>query len=99
VNAKDRIGPGPYFNSRGAMLAADSAALHARNGDAELFLTESGQKVNGQWSGSPTPNEHDVLTGSMGDGTVLAGQTCVNWTSELMTNTAQVGHADGLDPR
>jgi hypothetical protein len=98
VNARDRIGAGPYYNSKGAMLAADSTALHARNGDADLFVTEKGLKVNGQWSGSPMPVEHDVLTGSMGDGTVLAGQTCVNWTSEAMTDTAQVGHADGLGP-
>jgi hypothetical protein len=98
VNAKDRIGPGPYFNSKGAMLAADSAALHARSGDAEVFIDEKGQKINGQWTGSPTPNEHDVLTGANPDGTVLAGQTCMNWTSEAMTSTAQVGHADGLGP-
>ena len=98
VNAKDRIGPGPYYNAKGVMLAANSAALHARNGDAEVFITEEGEKVNGQWAGSPTPNEHDVLTGSMGDGTVLAGQTCLNWTSEAMANTAQIGHTDGLGP-
>jgi hypothetical protein len=98
VNAKDRIGAGPYYNAQGVMLAADSTALHARSGDAEVFLTEKSEKVNGQWSGSPAPVEHDVLTGSMGDGTVLAGQTCVNWTSEAMTDTAQVGHSDGLGP-
>ena len=98
VNAKDRIGPGPYINAKGAMLAADSAALHARSGDADLFITEKGAKVNGQWTGSPTPNEHDVLTGTMGNGNLVPGQTCLNWTSEAMANTAQIGHSDGLGP-
>jgi hypothetical protein len=98
VNAKDRIGPGPYYNANGVMLAADSAALHARSGDADTFITEKSEKVNGQWAGSPAPVEHDVLTGSNGDGTVLAGQTCANWTSIAMTDTAQVGHTDGLGP-
>jgi hypothetical protein len=98
IHARDRIGPGPYYNAKGAMLAADKTALHARAGDAELFLDEHGQKINGQWSGSPTPNQHDILTGSNADGTVTVGQTCLNWTSESMSNTAQVGHSDGLGP-
>jgi hypothetical protein len=98
VHAKDRIGPGPYINSKGATLAADSAALHARSGDADLFIDEKGQKINGQWMGSPTPIDHDVLTGSMPDGTVMAGMTCINWTSADMSLMAQVGHSDGLGP-
>jgi hypothetical protein len=98
VNAKDRIGPGPYVNSKGVTLAADSGALHAMSGDAELFIDESGQKIKGQWPGSGTPVEHDVLTGSTNEGTVMAGLTCANWTSEAMTLTAQVGHSDGLGP-
>ncbi|MET0594720.1 MAG: hypothetical protein ABW133_18610, partial [Polyangiaceae bacterium] len=98
VNAKDRMGPGPYYNSKGTLMAADSAALHAMNGNADLFIDENGQKIKGQWTGSGTPVEHDVLTGSTNEGTVMAGKTCVNWTSEMTGITAQVGHSDGLGP-
>jgi hypothetical protein len=98
INAKDRIGPGPYYNSKGVLMAADSAALHAMNGNADLFIDESGQKIKGQWTGSGTPVEHDVLTGSTNEGTVLAGKTCMNWTSEMAGIFAQVGHSDGLGP-
>jgi hypothetical protein len=61
TNAKDRIGEGPYYNSAGVMLAATKAALHMRDGDANLFLTEQGQKVSGQWTGSPDGVQHDIL--------------------------------------
>lgn len=98
VNARDRIGKGPWFNSKGAMLAADLDALHARKGDAEVFLDEHGAKINGQWSGSPTPNQHDILTGSKPDGTYLENMTCEDWTSDSDTISAQVGHSDGLGP-
>ena len=98
VNAKDRIGPGPYYNSKGVLMAADSAALHAMSGNADLFIDENGQKIKGQWTGSGTPVEHDVLTGSTNEGTVLVGKTCINWTSEMTGITAQVGHSDGLGP-
>jgi len=98
VNARDRIGKGPWYNAKGALLAEDLDALHARNGDAELFLDEHGDKINGQWSGSPAPVEHDVLTGSNGDGTLLSGKTCADWTSEAASSMAQVGHTDGLGP-
>lgn len=99
VNAKDRIGQGPWFNSAGVMLAADLTALHALKGNAELFLDENKKKINGQWQGSPTPNEHDVLTGSNADGTVRAGFTCMDWTSDATNLMAQVGHSDGLGPQ
>ena len=98
VHAKDRIGTGPWYNSAGALLAQDLTALHALSGKADLFLDESGKKINGQWSGSPQPNEHDVLTGSSATGTVLVGKTCTDWTSDSTTATAQVGHCDGLGP-
>lgn len=108
VNARDRIGKGPWYNSKGTLLAKDVEALHKLpSGNADLFLTEKGTKINGQWEGSPTPNEHDVLTGSNADGTLYAGRTCQSWTSEeappdLMNpvepNIAQVGHSDGLGP-
>src|SRR5262245_54110455 len=99
VHARDRIGKGPWFNAIGVMLAKDVTALHAiKSGDAALFLTEKGGRINGQWEGSPTPNEHDVLTGSDAEGKVLTGKTCKDWTSEESGIFAQVGHSDGLGP-
>jgi hypothetical protein len=107
VNARDRIGKGPWYNAKGALLAKDVESLHKLpSGNADLFLTEKGTKINGQWEGSPTPNEHDVLTGSNADGTLYAGRTCQSWTSEAAPenpmmptpNIAQVGHSDGLGP-
>jgi hypothetical protein len=96
TNAKDRIGPGPYFNSQGVMVAADKTALHARTGDSAVFITEKGGKVNGQWTGSPSPVEHDILTGSQRDGTLLTGTTCGDWTAT--TGSSTVGHSDGFGP-
>lgn len=97
-DARDRIGKGPWYNAKGVLLAEDVDALHARSGDPELFLDEKGEKINGQWEGSPTPNEHDVLTGSDANGRVLPGKTCADWTSAGADVTAQVGHTDGLGP-
>jgi hypothetical protein len=96
VNAIDRIGPGPYYNVAGTMVAADKASLHARAGDSAIFLTEKGGKVNGQWTGSPKPLEHDILTGSMRNGMVNPGLTCSDWTAT--TGMSEVGHCDGLGP-
>jgi hypothetical protein len=98
VNARDRIGKGPWYNQKGVLLAADLDSLHMRKGDAEVFIDEKGGKINGQWSGSPTPNEHDILTGSKADGTLSKGQTCDNWTSAASSMKAGVGHSDGLGP-
>jgi len=98
VDARDRIGSGPWYNSKGVLLAQDLASLHALSGNPELFLDENGQKINGQWQGSPTPDEHDVLTASAADGTLLEGKTCADWTSDAADITAQVGHSDGLGP-
>jgi hypothetical protein len=98
VDARDRIGKGPWYNAKGVLLAQDLAALHARTGDAEVFLDEHGEKINGQWPGSPMPVEHDVLTGSGPEGTLLAGTTCADWTSAEPSVVAQVGHTDGLGP-
>jgi hypothetical protein len=63
-----------------------------------LFLDERGQRINGQWTGSPAPVEHDILTGSNADGTVAPGLTCADWTSASLTIAAQVGHSDGMGP-
>jgi hypothetical protein len=98
VHARDRIGNGPWYNAKGVVVAADLAALHSRVGDAEVFLDERGNKIPGQWQGSPPPVEHDILTGSNADGTMMAGQNCADWTSDQAGTTAQVGHSDGLGP-
>jgi hypothetical protein len=95
INARDRIGTGPWYNVNGVLLAPDLTALLARAGDADLFLTEQGAKVNGAWNGSPLPSEHDILTGSDASGNLLLGATCDGWTSNADV-PAQVGHSDGL---
>ena len=98
TNARSRIGTGPWHNAAGALVAANVTELHARTGDAAVFLDERGQRINGQWPNSPSPIEHDILTGSNADGTLLAGATCGDWTSDAATATGQVGHSDGLGP-
>jgi hypothetical protein len=102
VNARDRIGQGPWYNSKGARIAKDVGDLHgdtldqARIGNAlgkQSALTEKGQLVNGV---GDMPNTHDMLTGSLPDGrsyTDGADHTCGNWTSST-TGTAQLGHSD-----
>jgi hypothetical protein len=98
THARNRIGTGPWYNAKGVVVAQDLAALHARTGNADVFIDEHGAKINGQWQGSPTPNEHDVLTGSSGDGMLMSGATCADWTSTASGMTAQIGHSDGLGP-
>jgi hypothetical protein len=102
VNARDRIGSGPWYNAKGARVAQNVGDLHgdtldqARLGNALTKandLTEKGEPIKGV---GDTPNEHDMLTGSMPDGrayTDTADHTCNNWTSDAM-GTAQLGHAD-----
>ena len=98
IDARSRIGNGPWFNANGVMVAKDLEELHARKGDATVFVDERGQSVPGNWPGSPSPNEHDILTGSTPEGKILPGKTCNDWTSEATDVQAQVGHADGLGP-
>lgn len=98
AHARDRIGSGPWYNAALGLVANNVAELHARSGDAAVFLDEPGQRINGQWTGSPPPNQHDILTGSNADGTLATGQTCNDWTSDASSVTAQVGHTDGLGP-
>lgn len=109
VNAKDRIGKGPWVNAKGVTLAADLASLHsgAVKGDHSLFIDENGMEINGQWNSSPTmetpnpdgkKNEHDILTGSKADGTVQTDATCMDWTSDAAGDKGQVGHSDGMGP-
>ena len=94
TNARDRIGSGPWFNVNLEMVAADLSQLHARTGDAAA--DEHGQRINGAWPNSPRPNEHDILTGSTAEGTLIPGMTCADWTSESAGLRTQVGHTDGL---
>ena len=98
TNARDRIGAGPWTNVNGDIVAQNLAELHARTGDAAIFVDERGTRINGQWSGSPAPVQHDILTGSNADGTLLRGATCADWTSASTAFFAQVGHSDGLGP-
>jgi hypothetical protein len=102
VNARDRIGSGPWYNAKGARIAKDVGDLHgdtldqARLGSnlgKQTTLTEKGQLVNGV---GDTPNTHDMLTGSLPDGRTYTDgmdHTCQNWTSST-TGTAQLGHSD-----
>jgi hypothetical protein len=99
VNAKDRIGKGPWQNAKGVVVAKDVADLHgANNLTKQTALNEKGEVVNGR---GDTPNRHDVLTGSQADGTAFTGaddRTCGNWTSSTQ-GAAMLGHSDrtGLD--
>lgn len=92
VNARDRIGPGPYVNAVGVTVAANLDELHAptNNLNKETALNELGAVVNGR---GDDPNQHDILTGTNPDGTVAAGMTCGNWTLNG-EGQAMVGHHD-----
>ena len=95
VNAKDRIGKGPWQNVKGVVIAKDVADLHSANNNLtkETDLTEKGEISNGI---GDKPNRHDVLTGSQPDGTAFGPETdrtCKNWTSSTQ-GAAMVGHSD-----
>ncbi len=95
VNARDRIGQGPWQNAKGVVIAQDLAELHGDNNlDKDSALTERGEVVNGR---GDTPNRHDILTGSQPDGTAFAAaedRTCGNWTMSGTEGAAMVGHHD-----
>jgi hypothetical protein len=99
TNARDRIGNGPWYNANNVLVANNLSELHSRVGDAALFLDERGSRINGQWTGSPGPVEHDVLTGSNADGTLAPGFTCGDWTSSAADAFGWVGHSDGMGPQ
>jgi hypothetical protein len=94
VNARDRIGKGPWQNSKGVVIAKDVAELHgANNLTKQTALSEKGDVGNGI---GDTPNRHDALTGSQADGTAFppeADRTCKNWTSSTQ-GAAMLGHID-----
>ena len=94
VNARDRIGKGPWTNAKGVVVAQSVADLHSENNKLgkEGSLTEKGAMVNGR---GDTPNTHDILTGSNMDGTLAPApnDSCMNWTSNS-TGSALMGHHD-----
>jgi hypothetical protein len=96
VNAKDRIGAGPWQNVKGDVIATDVANLHsdANNITKQTALSETGAVINGR---GDDPNQHDVLTGSNADGTLIANQTCGDWTQNG-EGEAMLGHSDRLGP-
>ncbi|HQY44653.1 MAG TPA: hypothetical protein PK450_10800 [Paracoccaceae bacterium] len=96
-NARDRIGTGPWVNAAGVTIAESVEQLHGQNNlDKQTALNEKAEAVNGR---GDKPNRHDILTGSMPDGTVAAGQTCEDWTSDAADAVGMMGHHDrkGLD--
>jgi hypothetical protein len=100
VSARDRIGKGPWKNSKGIVIAKDVAELHSsgNNLTKQTALSEKGDVVNGR---GDTPNRHDVLTGSQPDGTAFAAgddRTCKNWTSSAQ-GAAMLGHSDRIGLR
>ena len=97
VNARDRIGNGPWGNAKGIEIAAsvDSLLYDNSNINHEHALDESGDHINARSAGDD-PNKHDILTGTQLDGTAFAAgddMTCSNWTSSG-EGKAQVGHSD-----
>ena len=105
VNARDRIGKGPWNNAKGVVVAKSVDDLHSatNNLTKETQLNEKGGIVNGR---GDTPNTHDIMTGSTAEGRGFpegVDQTCTNWTSNAGTGVgARVGHHDrqggGQDP-
>ncbi len=96
ISARDRIGKGPWYNAKGVLIANNLSELHLYNKtiNKENALNEKGEEVNGR---GEKPNVHDILTGSMNDGTAFfpddKDHTCNNWTSSDK-GSAQVGHHD-----
>ncbi len=99
VNARDRIGKGPWVNAKGATIAKDVADLHGTNNlTKQTALSEKGEVINGR---GDQPNRHDILTGSQPDGTAFTADkdmTCKNYTSAT-EGSVMLGHSDrtGLD--
>jgi hypothetical protein len=101
VNARDRVGTGPWRNAKGAVIASSVADLHggAANLTKQTALNEKGEPVKGR---GDTPNQHDILTGSQADGTAFGpgeDRTCGNYTKSGTEGAVMVGHHDrmGLD--
>ena len=95
VNARDRIGQGPWQNAKGEVIATDLESLHGTNNlTKQTGLTEKGEVVKGR---GDEPNMHDILTGSQPDGTAFTAaedRTCGNWSKSGAEGVAMVGHHD-----
>jgi len=102
VNARDRIGKGPWYNAKGELIARDVDQLHGAGNNVrkETALDEKGQIVAGR--GDKPANRHDILTGSRADGTAFAAgdpdMTCGNWTRSGTEGAVVVGHHDRQGP-
>ena len=98
INARDRIGKGPWTNAKGVVIAKDVAELQTANKiDKQSALNEKGEVINGF---GDTPNRHDILTGTQPDGTAFppeSDRTCKNWTSSTQ-GAAMLGHSDISGP-
>jgi hypothetical protein len=97
VNARDRIGKGPWRNAKGVVIAKDVADLHSAGNKIgkQTALSEKGEVINGR---GDKPNRHDMLTGSQPDGTAFPpdkDMTCQNWTSNK-AGDAMLGHHDRM---
>ena len=102
VNARDRIGSGPWRNAKGVVIARNVAELHSERSKLtkETALDEQGRMVNGR---TEKPIKHDILTGSRPDGTAFPGapfadMTCGNWTKGGTDGSAMTGHHDRVGP-
>lgn len=102
VNARDRIGKGPWRNAKGIVVAWDVRNLHSpdNNLDKDTALDERGQPIKGRVD---KPNQHDILTGSRPDGTAFPGapfpdMTCGSWTRSTPEGAAMTGHFDRVGP-
>jgi len=93
VNARDRIGKGPWYNAKGQLIANNVDELHSdkANINNDTALDEQGRPINAQGA----PNRHDILTGSTPDGRAT-DTTCQNWTSAAGDQTAMLGHHDRM---
>jgi|SRR5688572_9020106 hypothetical protein len=93
VNARDRIGAGPWYNAKGVLIASNVAELHSdkANINNDTALDEQGRQINPQGGA----NRHDILTGSTPDGRATP-TTCQNWTSSAADQTAMLGHHDRM---
>lgn len=98
VNARDRIGSGPWHNPKGVVIAKNVEDLHPTNNNVtkEIALDENGQPINGR---AEKPNMRDMLTGPRPDGTAFPGApiadiTCGNWSKSGTDGSAMLGHHD-----
>ena len=95
VNARDRIGKGPWMNAKGAVVATSVDDLHSANNklNKQNNLSEKGEMINGR---GDKPNRHDILTGSTPDGKAFPADkdmTCKNYTSSTQ-GSVMLGHND-----